>query len=220
MHLQKPIFELEMKFWLTFFYLFLQIIPLSSAPPQIPKENYVQRIYNSFLLQSVGETRMAYYTFKRAYQDAQQNGESQKRLNTIHSLFLWYRKYGWTLGLSTQPANCAGEFGSSLSLDSVPFNVNNTTETAPFNSNYYLSEWGRNPTQSKHLRNFIFGVAEITVGVFAVTLSTPLGNVIAGVTLYNGFTRCWDSLNNAWEDYELQLLEFKKIEKMAQQNVN
>ncbi len=60
-------------------------------------------MHNAFLIQSIGETTLAYRTFKNAYQGAIQEGEPLAKLQPVHDLFVWYRTYGWSCKI-TNPA--------------------------------------------------------------------------------------------------------------------
>lgn len=189
-----------------FFVLLFFSFHCKAEVSKIVRQQYVQQIYNSFLIQSIGETRLAYRTFKNGFQEAQKAGEDQKKLDAINSLFLWYRKYGWGLGLMTKPCNCAGE---STRLNHYQFSDSQINYDS---SPEYLSEWGKSPQQAKNIRSFMFGVAEITAGIFALSIGTPLGYTIAGATLATGINRCYDSFNEAYAEYEERMLEFKNIE--------
>jgi hypothetical protein len=60
-----------MKTFFIFIFISLRIFGMAEVPVTT-RENYVKRMVNAFLIQSIGETRVAYRAFKGAYQDAQQ----------------------------------------------------------------------------------------------------------------------------------------------------
>lgn len=196
---------------------FLQVIDASQRVIQTTRQNYSQRFYNAFLIQSIGETRMAYHVFKGAFQDAQKAGESPSKLDVMNQLFIWYRKYGWSYGVMAHPSNCTDEFRrleweEDDDEEEDEFYLVSTKETQCSSQNYQ-SEWGKTPQQAKYIRNFMFGVAEITAAIFAVQIATPMGYVIATTAGFDGIGRIFDSLNEAWADYEEGRLRLKSIEK-------
>ena len=67
-------------------------------------------MYNAFLLQSIGETKIAYYCFKGSFQYAKEIGENLNKLNSIYELFVWYRKYGFSCGVMLKPSFCINEY--------------------------------------------------------------------------------------------------------------
>jgi len=71
-----------MKNSIFLFFLFLSTIGIAS-PNESARQYYAGRMYNAFLIQSIGETRMAYRVFKGAYQDAQNAGESPRKLEIM-----------------------------------------------------------------------------------------------------------------------------------------
>src|SRR5690554_3680968 len=97
-----------------FVILFLAFLPfyLSALPTEAEKKSYAEQIKTAFELQSIGETRKAFYLFKNAYQSALRSGMSRSILAPLEELFVWYRVYGYSCGLTAAPANCAGEYRS------------------------------------------------------------------------------------------------------------
>jgi len=204
------------------------IINASSAP-LISRQNYVQRMYNAFLIQSIGETRIAYLVFNNAFQDAKNAGESPKKLEVMNQLFIWYRKFGWYCDLMLYPSGCTDEYGNSL------FQTHRESENDYFRncihpknrplSQYakeidYQNEWKKDPRREKHVRNYFIGTAELMVGLFCLAnLSTPVGLIGFAATAVgsDGISRIINSLNDAYSDRKDCMRELEKIDKKAKQ---
>lgn len=184
----------------------------------LARTNYAQRMYNSFLIQSIGETRTAYYCFKSAFQDAQKAGVNPKKLALMNDLFIWYRKFGWSCGFMTRPAHCTGECTAAYPVATLNQIEEENTIQPQVN---YLSEWAKSPQGGKHIRNFMLGVAELGAVVFGLSLQTPFGFALAGFAGQDSFSRCFNSLNEGYADYQEfyqeRIRELKIFEKKAHQ---
>ncbi len=91
---------------------FLLFIPFSAVclPSETERKSYSDQIKTAFELQSIGESRKAFYVFKNAYQSALQSGMPASTLAPLQELFIWYRKYGFSCGLTSSPSQCIGEY--------------------------------------------------------------------------------------------------------------
>lgn len=173
--------------------------------PESTKLEYATKMYEGFILQSVGKARAAFYTFKDGYQQALQAGESTEKLEAINQLFLWYRHYGSFLHLMATPSGISDEYCSYsyAPLARIP---------------NYESEWGNNPTQAARMRDLMFGFGEVISGVFCVIVGSPPIKFSVGLPMFiDGSCRIWSTLNMAWAEYELSLRdepfqEYKKWE--------
>ena len=179
--------------------------------PEALRKEYGSKMHTAFIQQSVGKATQAFYTFQKAYRGAQEAGESLKKLNAINGLFIWYRRYGSSVGLISGPSNISNEYRTSMHIRS-PFSYN--------------SEFGNDPEQAARIRDFLFGVGETISGILCVRIAPPPVNVTLGLPLLSdGIFRMWNSLNYAWAHYEMSLQEppivdFKKWEKTAVEAVS
>jgi hypothetical protein len=204
-----------MKNSIFLFFLFLSTIGIAS-PNESARQYYAGRMYNAFLIQSIGETRMAYRVFKGAYQDAQNAGESPRKLEIMNDMFIWYRTYGWSCGVSIRPSFCEDEwrpnhyFSKRLNQISGPGQVN------------YQREWQKeDPEKAKHVRNYFIGLGEFMAGLFCVVnFPTPVGLFVGGSLGSDGIARIINSFNDGWETRQKRILEMKALEQKAQSALN
>lgn len=171
---------------------------------------YTDQMYNAFLIQSIGETRLSYRIFKNAYQGAQQAGESMAKLKVMNEIFVWYRTYGWSCRVMARPANCQGEYYCHSSDENDTYDAN-----IPKEDYQYESEWGKNPDQAKHIRQFVFGIAEVISGIFIVTVGRVIPQSFGWGLIGGGISHMVTSLNTEWAEQEKRTLELKQIEHRA-----
>lgn len=201
-----------------FFLVSLRIFAMADVPITL-RENYTKRLHNAFLIQSIGETRMAYRVFKGAYQDALKAGESIRKLQVMDELFRWYRKYGWYCGIMAAPAKCLGEMkGEDYSCGYSRENSSHrgTNEISPLNGQIdYQAEWEKNPRRARHVRSYIIGVSEIIGGLFVVRLPFPGSTGVGFYLMGNGFLRIINLFNDSYSDREEFIHALKAIEAKA-----
>ncbi len=185
----------------------------------VKKQSYAQKIQDGFLLQSIGETRAAFYSFRDGYQEGLQAGENAQKLELVNSLFIWYRKYGFSAGIMTQPALCRGEYIShyhSSDEDESIFHPSGASFPVS-NQARYESEWGKNPEQAKHIRQFIGGVGLLISGIFVVSINPPFLGPIGKSMCLTGFTQMCLGLNNLHTEWEERIQELKEFELKTKQ---
>lgn len=192
---------------IIFFILFC--CSVIAVPTEYEKSRYGNKIYEAFLLQANGKTREAYNLFKSGYQGALSSGEDKRRMFVIQELFIWYRKYGYSLGIMSVPSNCSGEvFKAGRNADQ---NGNNQYSSQP-----YQSEWGKDPIQSGKIRDAMVGFSEIISAALMFAVGTPQMKAFAFPVGWDGFTRIWGACNSLYVDYECQALSrLKEIEQEA-----
>jgi hypothetical protein len=195
---------------LTFFIIAI-LMSLFFSNSIIGHENkhFAYDMYNAFVLQSRGETRLAFYTFKKAYDRAVIAGESTKKLCIINDMFIWYRKHGWSSGIMFKSSNCIDE------EQCTNYEKNDFSNISSYFSRKleYTSEFGKTPEQSKNIREFLLGIGELISGIFGIAVipfPTPLWTVSFAVA-FDGTTRIYSSLNTTWSENEKRMLELKQI---------
>ncbi len=186
------------KLAVIFLFLFISS-PTYARASEEQRKACAEEMQKAFELQSRGQTRQAFYTFKHAYQLAQQNGESPATLSTLEELFIWYRKYGYDCGLMTEPANCSGEYRSGQRQD--------------YGANF-------DPHQRKMMRDFLYGVGSVVSGVLCLTVrSTFTGKF--GVSFIVGGGKCmYDAISAMIEDHDKRLERISELDKITKKAVN
>ncbi len=206
-----------MKLLIIATFLFCSSLTANANVPLTARENYSRRLHNAFMIQSIGETRVAYRAFKAAYQDALAAGESLSKLRVINDLFVWYRTYGWSCGIMMEPARCSGEHGGDWNRN---YQYDNLSKNLCFGENInYQAEWNADPRRAKHVRNYIIGVAEILSFIFLANVPVPGGGLVSALLLSDGFNRIVNSLHDAYSERQQLIYELKKIEARAAASV-
>ncbi len=192
------------KFIIFCFVVALRGLFATPIAEEIRKE-YALKFHEAFIFQSMGATRRAYYCFKTAQQLAQKAGESRHNLQVMKDLFVWYRTYGYAMGVMSKESSCTEEYRPThkMALSVLP-----KIRLAQFPD--YHSEWGNTPEQAAKIREFMLGVGETISGIFCVTVSCGWGALIGGTLLLDGPRRMVISMNDAWCDYERSCIEFKQ----------
>ena len=71
--------------------LFFCVANLCYAIPNGVKKEYATKMHHAFVLQSLGKSTTAFYTFDDGYKQALQAGENPAKLKAIYNHFQWYR---------------------------------------------------------------------------------------------------------------------------------
>ena len=191
-------------------FLCIGISPLCAKIAQSTRSEYASKMHQAFALQSVGKATQAFFLFQEGYQQAIQAGESLARVEAIHQLFYWYRKYGSSLKLMVAPSGISDEYRRPR----LRSNLSN-----------YESEWGKSPEQAGRVRDLMFAFGEIISAVLCVTIATPpIGAVVGGGLFWDGVFRIWNSVNELIVLHEISLRDdpvqaLKKWEITAQRAV-
>ena len=167
---------------------------LWAQPSEEARKNYSDRIQKAFELQSQGKTRLAFYTFRDAYQAAIKSGESPAKLAPLEELFVWYRTYGFDSGVMKDPAACAGEYRSSTG---------------------YVQLKKLDPQQQKIIRDFLYGVGCIVSGVFCLTVSTPLSGKFGTTLVMGGCNYMYNSISAMIEDHEKRIARIAELDRIT-----
>jgi hypothetical protein len=186
----------------------LTTVVQAATPTDQQREWYGTKIYEAFQMQAQGQTREAYYHFKKAYDDAINLGEDRKKLFSLNELFIWYRKYGYSLGITIQPSNCTGEI-KERTKSSRAIGILGTNKG-------YQSEWGKDPIQAGKIRDVVFGFGEIISSVLMITIGTPPVKAFGLTVGWDGFNRIWSACNGLYVDQECDALKrLREIESQA-----
>ena len=153
----------------------------------------------------IGATRRAYYCFKTAQQLAQKAGESSRNIQLMSDLFVWYRTYGYTMGVMSKESGCVEECRSFHKM-AIPLFPKILLAQIPD----YYSEWGNTPEQAANIREFMLGIGETISGIFCITVSGGLGAAVGVTLLIDGPRRMFVSMNDAWCDHERSCIEFRQ----------
>ena len=142
---------------------------------------------------------------------AQKAGESTQKLRLLNELFVWYRKYGYSLGVMSTPSGCSDEYQSEDQPRRVSaFHLPSLFVPLARIPDYH-SEFGNTPEQAAQVREFLFAIGETVSGIFCITLS---GGIIYGTgftLVIDGAKRMFFILSNMWTQHERSLLELKKM---------
>lgn len=177
---------------------FLNLAILYGAcDPKIPeavKKEYALDIYRAFELQSQGQSTTAFCSFDIGYEKAKKVGFSSKKLESLKNLFVWYRTYGYFLGIIARPTGIIGEYRGSL------------TRNCSFT-------YGETPEKNAKIRDFLFGVSELIAGTACVYFLPTFETKLAFGTplIYSGTNRIWTSLNEIWLQNDISMAELKKV---------
>jgi hypothetical protein len=165
----------------------------SANIPDTVKKEYALKFHEAFILQSVGNSTQAFFTFQNAFQQGTQVGESPQKLQAIANLFYWYRKYGSHLDLFGKEPGYNERISDAYHGQDCKYRLkknyhknSSKHKSSDYNVTYcpppaYLlgmvpdySEWGKNPRQASQVRNFMFGVGEIFPQFLFFALQTQL----------------------------------------------
>lgn len=173
------------------------------------RTQYGMKMHEAFVLQSVGQSTKAFFTFQNGYMQASQLGEDPRKLLALLSQFTWYRTYGSYLRLfaieptgrdvisdqyqdsylSTNTQESDEQFPYPMPFSNL-FMASISSPLAPIpNQAYRCPDF---PELGEYRRNYILGVGEIIVGLFLISR----GNVATGLTIgLMGVDRVWDAVN-------------------------
>lgn len=156
------------------------------------KQEYGHQLLNAFTFQSEGLSTTAMFHFEQGYDKAIKAGESVKKLEAIRQLFVWYRTYGYYLGLMTKNPNIVGQYSGRTALNS-------------------LNAHQRDPELNGKRREYLFGVAEIMSGVLCFWYMPPTQKLTLGAPLvFDGGKRIFNAANYALIQKEKAILELEK----------
>lgn len=148
----------------------------------------------AFELQSMGNSTLAFYTFKDAYQYALANGESPQKLAPLNDLFIWYRKYGYSSGVTLVPSDCTDEFRSAQSYEKKPRHSSFT------------------PQQEKLTRDFLFGVGQVISGIYSIALNPPILGRFGVPLVMSGLKYMYDAVSSMIKDQREKTVRLKELE--------
>lgn len=119
----------------------------------------------------------------------------------------------------TQPAYCSGEHFRQYcaSNEDMPVFHHTGPVSAVTNQAQYESEWGKNPEQAKHTRQFIGGVGLLISGVLVVSINPPILGQIGKSMCITGFTQMCLGLNNLYGEWDKRIQELKEFELKTKQ---
>jgi len=186
--------------------LILLSINCYSVCAQIPekiKSEYGADFQNAFKFQSEGMSTHAMYYFEQGCMKAMKAGEFPNKIEAIRHLFVWYRTYGYFLGLMTKDPLICGQYAGGGKY-SCNYGPPRTT-----------LNYGTNPEREGKVRDYLFGVTEMLSGVLCIWLG-PLPYKAVGVGMViDGGQRVWDAGNSLWIERDISLLELnKRIEEL------
>ena len=186
---------------LPFLLYMLWVFSLAALPTEQDRIRYGGQMNEAFQLQSRGKTREAYAKFKGAYQEALSLGENRERLFLIQELFVWYRQFGYSLGIMSEPAKCTGEEPRCASRSMRSRGWNRSED------NTRRSEWGNDPIQGGKIRDAMLGFGELISAVLMITIGTPPVKIFGATVAWDGFGRIWNACNGLYVDYECAALQ-------------
>ena len=151
-------------------------------------------------IQSRGDSTSAFCYFDVGCEKAQKAGENPHKVNLLRQYFVWYRTYGYFLGLISQPTGIIGEYKgySRGSLEAVSWNRSS-------------------PERNAKIRDFLFGISEVITGTVCVYFlpSWEAKLAFGAPLIYSGVERVWESANSLWLQNDIALQELKRISNCA-----
>lgn len=197
---------------IVFFLFFFSLSAVIKPIPESIRRTYALKLNDAFMLQSFGQSTLAFFRSKEAYEEAIQAGESARKLNAVLDLFRWYRKYGYAAGLMTRSSGCIDEHKPEM------FSYEQNYSEHQLNN--YESEWGKNPQQAQYVRQFILGTGMVISGVFSVTIGTPIIGKFGISLISAGFLQIFSGLNGCWTEKENRKMELERLEKQIKNSMN
>lgn len=180
--------------------ILLLIIGAHSHTVRIPeaiKKEYGNMLYSGFLLQAEGLSTSAFCQFDLGCEKALQAGESPRKIESIRQLFVWYRTYGYHLGLIAKNPNITGQYYRRLSSHSNHWNL--------------LPPPHANPEVNANRREYLFGVGEILSGVLCCWIMPPPAKLRVGLPLVvDGGKRVFNAVNFAIMQKDIAAIELEK----------
>lgn len=168
--------------------------------PEHIKKEYALNLNKGFEVQSYGESTQATYYFERGYEAAKKAGEPVAKLEAIRQLFVWYRTYGYYLGLMRKDPKIFGQYIGSGRY---------STET--YFPRRIMHSYGKNPEKDAKSRDFVLGVSEILSGILCFWLVPPPYKIPLGAYLVEqGFNRAWDASNALMLQRDISIMELQK----------
>lgn len=187
------------------------ISSLNAAISDQQKMAYGLKLHEAFILQSLGQSTKAFFTFQSGYMEASQAGENPRRLAAITSQFLWYRKYGsYTKLFAIEPKGndvIQGQYQRNRAEDDArgndfwgshfpAFHINPSMPRLD-NKTPLLAEIPRYESyndyeMAEHRRNYIFAVGEIIVGLLLIRSGHF---TTGGWLIWEGIDRAWNVVN-------------------------
>ena len=167
------------------------------------KTQYGLKFHEAFILQSLGQSTKAFFTFQNGYVQASQLGEDPRKLIAISNQFMWYRKYGsYTKLFAIEPTGrdvISDQYkGSWAFQDNIERKSQNwrflicsaASPLAPIPYHEYRdSDF---PELAEHRRNYILGVGEVVAGLLFISRG---GFRVGGTLVGLGLDRIWDAAN-------------------------
>jgi hypothetical protein len=129
---------------------------------------------------------------------AMKAGESSQKIEAIRKLFVWYRTYGYYLGLIKKDPHIFGQYagGGNYSSYSGPPRLS--------------LNYGTNPERDAKTREFVLGVSEMLTGILCVWLAPIQYKAIGPWIFYSGYNRALEAGNALWVQKDISMLEFQK----------
>jgi hypothetical protein len=139
------------------------------------------------------------FYFEQGAMKAIKAGEFPHKIDAIRNLFVWYRTYGYFLGLIKKDPKIFGQYIGNGRYSSLP-------RPRKVTLNY-----GTDPEHDAKARNFVLGVGEILSGLICFWVVPSPYKIPAGVYLVDkGFDRAWEAANDLWLQKDISLLELQK----------
>lgn len=189
-----------MFFRIFFFLLCIYCYPCTQNISETAKKEYGHDFNLAFAYQSEGKSTHATYYFEQGCMKAMKAGETPQKIEAIRKLFVWYRTYGYFLGIIKNDPNIIGQYIG---------NGRYSTYNGPPIQFQYLG-YGRNPEKDARVREYLFGVVQILSGMLCIWLGPPPVKAVGAYLVTEGVDRAWDTLNSAWLQKDIALIEYQK----------
>lgn len=163
------------------------------------KKEYTADFHNAFIHQAEGMSTHATYYFEQGCMKAMKAGEISTKIEAIRKLFVWYRTYGFYLGLIKKDPEIFGQYigGGQYS------------NTAKYPRSYKSRTFSSN---AEKRAEYLFGTAEVLSGILCFAVGPPIpSKYVLGVSLVaKGVERIWDVVRpSLFQDIPAQ--EFTKV---------
>ncbi len=188
--------------------VFIMLFPLDVKASEEERLKCINNLRLAFELQSHAKTYLDSYSncvlFNGAEAQLKKLGEPKHRLKAVHNLWLWYRMYGYSMGLLENPVQSPDEY--------IPrwksFDMSKDNHGMDYN-------------QQRWVRDFLTGVGLTISGIFCLTVGSQVMGKFGVSLVMTGGGYMYNSINNIMVDYQekqARLQELSALQKQAEKS--
>jgi hypothetical protein len=187
-------------------YLTLLFIKIEAS--EIERIKNIDNLRLAFELQCHAKSYLDSYNncvlFNSAEAQLEKLGEPKHRLAATRNLWLWYRKYGYSIGLLENPVQSPDEY-------------------LPQKKSYRFAKDYKdmNTHEQRWTRDFLTGVGMTISGIFCITVHPPVLGKFGVALVMTGGGYMYNAVNNMWVDSQeknARLRELTELQKRAEES--